>query len=221
MAQNSRQRAIERKKKKRDRTREQKRAHVRARTGWPSSQAVRWPVLECLVSEHWGDGRSLATVIVARRRDGQGLIAMALFLMDLQCLGGKNGFAAMFDPSRYRSTCAAAMEAQGAVAVSLDLAAKIVREGIAYGRSLGFSPHADVVRALPMLHGACPEHCDERVPLGGPDGQPLYIEGPDDDAKRIIDTLDRRAGAPEYGFVRRADFEFGDDSPLPSPQTFR
>ena len=184
-----RQRALERKKKKRNRALENKRTHTQSSTGWPSAEQARWPVMECLVSGGWADGRSLATVVVARRQGSHGPVAMALFLMDLQCLGGKNAFASLLDSSQYRSTCAHAMQAQGPVAISLDLAAKIVHEGIAYARSLGFAPHPDVARTLPMLYGAHPEECAEPVPLGGPDGRPLFIEGPDDDAARILGVL--------------------------------
>ncbi len=219
MVKNTRQqqRALERKKKKRNRALENKRAHAQAASGWPSAEQSRWPVMECLVSGGWADGRSLATIVVARRQGSRGPVAMATFLMDLQCLGGKNAFACLLSPSQYRSTCATALKYQGPVESSLDLAAKIVHEGIAYARSLGFEPHPDFARTLLMLHGAHPENCAERVPLGGPDGKPLFIQRPDDDAAEVLDRLDRGVGSGECGLVMGDDFESGDDATLRSP----
>jgi len=211
-----RQRALERKKKKRTRALEHKRAHTQSSTGWPSAEQVRWPVMECLVSAGWANGRSLATVIVARRQGSRGPVAMATFLMDLQCLGGKNAFACLVPLAQYRSTSATTMKAQGALAISLDLAAKIVHEGLAYARGLGFAPHPDVARTMPMLYGAHPENCAERVPLGGPDGKPLFIQGPNDDAERILDQLNRRVGSGDYDLVMGGEFGLDDDLPQAS-----
>jgi len=215
MVKNTRQqqRALERKKKKRNRALENKRTHAQSLGGWPSAEQARWPVMECLVSGGWANGKSLATIVVARRQGSRGSVAMATFLMDLQCLGGKNAFACLLSPSQYRGTCATALKYQGPVEISLDLAAKIVHEGIAYARSLGFEPHPDFARTLPMLHGAHPENCTERVPLGGPDGKPLFIQGPDDDAVRILDRLERGVASAEYGLVVADDFEPDDDLP--------
>lgn len=218
MVKNTRQqqRALERKKKKRNRALENKRTHAQSLSGWPSAEQARWPVMECLVSGGWADGRSLATVVVARRQGSRGPVAMGLFLMDLQCLGGKNAFASLLSLSQYRSTCASAMKSQGPVAISLDLAAKIVYEGIAYARGLGFAPHPDIARTLPMLHGAQPENCAGHVPLGGPDGKPLFIQGPNDDAARVLDHLDRGVGPREYGLVMGDEFELDDEAPQAS-----
>ena len=103
---------------------------------------------------------------------------MGLFLVDLQslgakCLGAKDGFAVVLDPIRCQSTRNAALMHQGATTISLDLAAEIVREGIAYARSLGFEPHRDATKALPMLHGACPENCSDSIPVGGANRLPI------------------------------------------------
>lgn len=213
MAKNAQQRqhALERKKKKKrsnalKQTRAAMQAPLQVMNGWPSSTATRWPVMECVVSTFWDDSESLATVIVARRRqEGKGPIAMALFLIDLQCLGGKDGFAVVLDPSKYRSTRAEAMRYQGTTTISLDLAAKIVRTGIAYARDLGFAPHRDVTKALPMLYGAHPENCDDPVPVGGADGRPLFIAGPNDNVATITSVLNRNVAQPQFEFIAGAE----------------
>jgi hypothetical protein len=83
----------------------------------------------------------------------------------------------------------------------LNLAAKIVREAIAYARGLGFSPHPDYYDAAPLLAGADPDAEKKKIPLGSRDGKPLFVAGPYDDVPRIMAKLERAVGPNGFHFT--------------------
>jgi len=43
--------------------------------------------------------------------------------------------------------------------------------------------------------------CEETIPVGGPDGKPFYMAGPDDDVEHIMNTLTRKCGHGNFEFV--------------------
>ena len=55
--------------------------------------AMKWPMFSCLISSHWRDTGALVQVIVTRSRDSDepGPMCVGDFLVDLGCLGLKNG----------------------------------------------------------------------------------------------------------------------------------
>src|SRR5439155_26216409 len=82
----------------------------------------------------------------------------------------------------------------------LDLAAKIVREGIRYAQTLGFKPHPDYYEAAQFLSGADPDRRSERIPLGK-DGKPFYVSGPDDHPDLILAKLTKAVGAGNFDYL--------------------
>jgi hypothetical protein len=82
----------------------------------------------------------------------------------------------------------------------LNLAAKIIREAIAYAGELGFKPHRDYRSAMLMLDDADPEACDESIPLGK-DGKPFFVAGPYDNVDRIMSKLTRKLGPDGFTYV--------------------
>jgi len=157
-----------------------------------------WPLFEVVVSSHWNDGDHLAEVTAARRSP-LGQIALGVFLVDLQCLGVKNAIAHVFpalaDYQMFRC------RQSPAGPVELNLAAKIIREGVAYGAQFGFNPHPDYHQAKAVLAGADPEACSVPVPLGGPEGKPFFVAGPNDDVAAILDRLTATLGADGFHYL--------------------
>ena len=88
-----------------------------------------------------------------------------------------------------------------AQSVDLHLAAKIVREGIAYAAQFGFKPHPDYHQASVVLGDADPEACHVPIPLGGPEGKPLFVAGPRDDVAAIMKRLTGAVGADGFEYV--------------------
>ncbi|MBI2942399.1 MAG: hypothetical protein HYY04_18375, partial [Chloroflexi bacterium] len=155
--------------------------------------AAHWPLYECLITRDWSREGGLVQIVVARRSPA-GEIAAGVFLVDLGCLGVKNAFARLFDTrTEYEALRQHVMDTQPLVSADLNLAAKVIRESIAYARQLGFEPHRDYHDAAVLLAGADPDACDARIPLGK-DGKPFYVSGPHDNVERIVAKLNRTVG---------------------------
>jgi len=210
--QNRHQRAVERKTAKRkEKKRTLTRTEVLERPASSDStlrSATEWPLLECLVSRGWNktsDGPNLTQIVVARQAPN-GKIAAGVFLVDLACLGVKNAFAKVF-PSRaaYQQELISDIEAnQRLDKVDLDITAKIIQEGIAYAKSLGFSPHRDYAQAAPLLAGAKPEASRVKVPLGFK-GKPFFVSGPYDNVRKIMAQLTRTVGVGNFDYLAHID----------------
>ena len=196
-----RQKALER----RAQRRKQKRAALQRDYGGLQPvlrAAARWPLYECLVTKEWQDTMKLTQVLVVRRSP-LGQVAAGLFLVDLACLGVKDAFPAVFDSVaeynqklRRRTT-----ERQAMIPADLNLAAKIIRESIAYARKLGFAPHQDYAPTSILLGNANPGDCDVPVPLGGKNGKPFFCSGPYDNVPRIMAQLERAVGPGGFDFL--------------------
>ena len=165
-------------------------------------RAARWPLLECRVSEGWQDERNLAHVLVARSAGAS--IALAFFLVDLQCLGVKDCIVrSELDRGEYADLVSRFDDLSPLAPCSPGLAVAIVRAGVDYATGLGFRPHADFRVGKLLLEGLDP--ADEAVFCGGRDGKPLYVAGPYDKAPRILAQLRRRLGPGGFHFVAPLD----------------
>jgi hypothetical protein len=87
------------------------------------------------------------------------------------------------------------------VDASLNLAAKIVFIGLDYADRLGFKPDPVYAQAVYLLSGADPDAEPRVVPTGGPEGKPFYVNGPYDDANKIIEQLLRALGPGNFHYV--------------------
>jgi len=123
--------------------------------------------------------------------------------VDLACLGVKDGFPAVFSSQReYEQRLRRRVtERQEMIQADLNLVAKIIREATDYAARLGFRVHPDAAEAMPILGDANPDACDVPIPLGGPDGKPMYIAGPYDDAQAIMNHLLRTLGPNGFSFL--------------------
>lgn len=206
--QQSLQKQAARRKAKRQATAPGRHAGVRAEL----RAAAHWPVTECLITSSWQKPGEIIQLVVARQAPDGG-IGAAVFLIDLGCLGVKSATVARFDSQReYREELRAdLMAVQQMTAIGLDLAAKIVHEAVTYARSLGFSPDKDYYDAALLLAGAHPDQSQERVPLGGEDGRPLYVVGAYDDPASVVARLNRAVGEGNYTIVSPVDLLPGFD----------
>ncbi len=170
------------------------------------SKAGEWPLLECLIATEWRDTNKITSIVIARQAD-TGHVAVGSFLVDLACLGVKNAMARVFpSPGEYRREYLNDLiERQPMTKCSLDLAAKVIDEATKYAKNLGFKPHKDARQALKVMGQAYPENASETIPLGDDEGKPLFIAGPYDNAKRIVQTLDRNVGPGNYHYLTPMD----------------
>ncbi len=198
-----RQKAKQRKAAKRKKAKARARLQLRPKPsqGRILQSSSKWPLHECLISTGWQDTTQISQVMLTRRAP-DGRYAVGLFLVDLACLGVKDGYGRIFFTlSEYNRHREQVMASQPLEPCDLDLAAKVIHTAIEYARGLGFEPHRDAVAALPILGEADPEAHPTSIPTGGPEGKPFYVQGPYDNVRRILATLNRAVGPDGYHFL--------------------
>ena len=174
--------------------------------------AADWPVYEVLLSQGWDQPQALVIILIARRSPNSGKVAVASLLVDLSCLGVKSAQVRLHkDLAEYTTGLRAHITGQQPMmAADFDLAAKIVLTGLAYAASFGFKPDPVFAQAEPLLNGANSAACRTPVKTGGPEGKPLFINGPYDDVNKIIAQLQRTVGEGNFHYMIGA----GPDEPL-------
>jgi hypothetical protein len=196
-----RQKALQRKKARRKQKQRRGKQLFRSGTRASLRQAGNWPLHEVLLTEEWDEEGAIIQIMVARQSD-IGQIAVGVFLVDLACLGVKNAYARLLESHReYQELREGMMSSQSLIPAELNLAAKIIKEGIIYARQFGFEPHRDYRQAKLILGDANPDACSVPIPLGGPEGKPLFIAGPYDKVDRIIAKLNKAVGPEGFHFM--------------------
>lgn len=153
---------------------------------------------------HWRE-TNLARIVLARNRPGGG-VAVGAFLVDTGCLGVKVAFGNPFlSEEDYRGRLLSQMSASSQM-VPCDpaLAARIVREAVAYAADLGFDPDPDFHDVRWLFGEIEADASSEAIPLGR-DGMPFYVAGPDDDARAVLARLRSRLGEDGFHFIVPAD----------------
>lgn len=165
--------------------------------------AADWPVYEVLLSPGWENPEQLVTALVARRSLKSGKVAAGSFLVDLACLGVKSAQVKLFkDPSEYAAGLRAhVLGIQPMAPASLHLVAKIIYTGLDYAEQLGFRPDPVFAQAEYLLAGAEPDAIPTPVKTGGLEGKPVYINGPYDDARKIVNHLLRTLGPGNFHYM--------------------
>ena len=149
-----------------------------------------FPVDRCLINKGW-KGKGLANIVVIRRQQ-DGCFVLGVYLADLFCLGIKNAFCnAGISMRNLDKTLAGCSGGEVLESIDLNYAKEIVFGSIEYARKLGFEPHRDFKLAREVL-GAGEIIQKHDIRFGGPDGEPLFISGPDDDADAILRKLSER-----------------------------
>lgn len=197
-----RQKALERKTAKRRKKKEGRGISL------PRFQSTRsqlrasgsWPLYECLLSKEWQEESAITQILVARR-SSSGQITIGMFLVDLGCLGVKSAFGKLVTRREYRQLRDGMMAHQPMIKADLNLAAKIIREAIAYAQDLGFKPDPDYRDARLVLGDADPNACDVPIPLGGKNGKPFFVAGPYDNVDRIMSKLMRKLGPDGFTYI--------------------
>jgi len=121
-------------------------------------------------------------------------------LVDLYCLGVKNAIGPKdVDAAEMRSFVSRYFRSYDAppVEVPFELLQSLVLGAVDYAASLGFAPHPDFAAVRPSLgdlSGSSPIRF-------GKEGRPLYVQGPDDDVFRIVQTLRRTVGDSGFDSV--------------------
>jgi len=153
----------------------------------------------------------IGQVLICRHDINKAETEAGVFLVDMHCLGVKNGFYTRFPTSSLAEMREKIFRNEdGGVPISPACARKLVEDAVAYAHSLGFAPHADYKHAARVLGGLNARDCDQVFTFGR-DGKPLYTQGPHDSdafAHRVITVLRSRLGEGNYYYIRNVGGSF-------------
>ena len=145
----------------------------------------------------------VALVLVAAP-DGHNRVAVCSYLVDTWCLGVKNALGpkrmARRDFDALKRVYFAQWGSPG-IPIPVELAQHLVLGAVEYARRLGFEPHRDFRRARRML-GAW---AGPSAITFGRDGKPYYVNGPYEDPKRVLATLERTVGRGGFHYMVSLD----------------
>ncbi len=173
-------------------------------------QAAKWPVAQALAAvDLWKDG--IGSLAIARQESDDGLI-IAVFLVDVYCLGVKNAFWRACTPGEFNKLLDRMEESQTMHAITPACLVKIVQGAVAYAESFGFRPHPDYRHAANLLEGIDPSTCEEEFTFGR-NGKPFYIRGPNESPAQVEAIMARIAAAGGHFMIGgpMSDFEDFDD----------
>ena len=155
----------------------------------------------------WRDGdepepgqSGLVAVLIAREA-GRSRLSVCGYLVDVYFLGVKSVVGPLLmnagQCAQFTRKYFGAFD-EPPIAAPLDLAQNLVYGAVDFARSLGLEP-ADGFEDVKDHLGSW---CGPSSIGFGLDGKPFYIEGPYDDADRILQQLERAAGRDHFPLVR-------------------
>lgn len=174
------------------------------------------PIHSCLISEPLFDSGMGYLVLARKAADGR--TAMATFLLDVQCVGVKDVILRLAGAHEIEQFIDRLNDAQPMVAIEPSRARKLLRDLVAWSRSIGLAPHPDYAAAAPLLGDISADTCDETFSFGK-DGKPLLIQGPSDTPARTrkrIEALRRTLGDDGFDYILAID---DDDDLLDDDET--
>ncbi len=163
------------------------------------SKARNLPFHECLIDEDWQE-KGLASIVISKKMPSGNYI-IAIFLVDVFCLGVKNtGYRFNFLEIEYEEFIEEWKNNQNMVDINIAEIHNIIYGAIDYASDLGFQPHVDFNITEHFLN---PDYIDDGIDEieFNKDGKPLFVEGPDDNATEIINTLRKNIGEENYDFI--------------------
>lgn len=170
------------------------------RQGAKLARAGRWPFHECLIGAGWQEKMFAPLVVTRRRPDGD--YAVGTFVVDLGCLGVKiAGAHSQLTRDEYtRLKRMAISAADGAEAITPQLAARVVEVGVFYALELGFAPAPEYFVAALMLADVDTTADTTFIPRGY-NGKPFYVPGPGEDPEPVLAQLRGRCGPDGFTYT--------------------
>ena len=198
------------KKRSKQKAAAQHKSHQQPLTSLSPQSIIRrardFPVFECLISDNWQkDDMGLVEILLARRQP-DGDICFATYLVDKYCLGVKDTFGnAGLSPARYQSEIRNKIFRElKPQECPIELAHQMIYQSIDYAAQFGFQPEKDFAYTQYLL--APRGELEEPYQLTfGKDGKPFFIAGPHDNAARILRQLEKTAGQGNYHYLAPLD----------------
>jgi hypothetical protein len=163
-------------------------------------RVAEFPVSRCLVNSNWEDG--IAQVLVVRWMPNSQYL-VGVYLVDVFCLGVKDTFvrARFYDEDL---TALLRRFPQRFGEIAYENARSMVLGAVEYARQLGFAPHEDWAVSRSILES---DRSFNRKYQFGREGKPFYIQGPNDNAKKIMTQLEHliKEGKADYIILADSD----------------
>jgi hypothetical protein len=159
------------------------------------------PIYECKIPKslfEMGIGH-----IVFSRRFPSGKICVAVFLLDVFCLGVKDVFCHTVDPGEYTQIIERLAYNEPIESIDPACARKLIEGGVQYAQRLSLRPHPDY-KVVEKIFGdvdaaACPLSFEY-----GSDGKPFYVAGPNDTpakSRQVISVLEQQCGPDGFHYM--------------------
>ena len=159
------------------------------------------PIERCYISSACHDGTGIGPVILVRRL-GAGQYMVAVFLVDVFCLGVKDVVGRKFSPTDMHEMIAQQNSRNPLKSVSPGIARGFVEAAIDYAMSFGIAPHSDYRKVSPLWGDVQPEPVPAEYQFGH-DGKPHFVAGPYDDVirqKQVVQALVANAGEGNFHY---------------------
>lgn len=164
-------------------------------------RALQAPIYECWEPEQLFE-EGVGTIIVSRKTERDEIV-VAMFLLDVYCLGVKNSGILLMNEEEYRFKVERLREHETQNFIHPSCARKLVEETEEYAKELGFFPHKDY-QATKKIFGEIEKDTCPRSFEFGKDGKPFYISGPYDSemfSKQVIDKLMKQCGPGGFDYL--------------------
>ncbi|MGO8917267.1 MAG: DUF1841 family protein [Stellaceae bacterium] len=143
---------------------------------------------------------------------------MATFLLDVFCLGVKDVIFRHVEASELDEIVEVMAAGAPLAEVEPAYARKLLRDLVAYARSIGFQPPREYRTAELLFGDVSADACDSRFDFGR-DGRPLYVPGPSETPAQVrqrLEQLRRSVGEQGFDFSEDAGDEEVDDESDPA-----
>ena len=149
------------------------------------SKGRNLPFYECFINSDWKT-HGLATITISKKMPS-GKFIIAVYLVDILCLGVKNTFFNInFDSIQYNEFIERLKEnSEGQDICDISHAHNIIYGAIDFAEDAGFKPHKEFAITEYLLDPDLITDGIDEIEFGR-DGKPLYIQGPDDDLGNIF-----------------------------------
>jgi hypothetical protein len=162
-------------------------------------EARSYPIEGCWTFPDWQQ-LGLAPVILARRQPN-GSLAFGVYLVDLYLLGLKDTwFNVNVSRRHFRQEILRDLLNDKPMEISPALAHEMIYGSIDYASQFGFPPHGDF-RTTRYLLDLPETHPRSGKVTFGYEGQPFYVQGPDDNPEAILRRLERTVGEGNFLFM--------------------
>ncbi len=196
-----RQRALARRKARRKEAKAARQSSSPNFSGSSLSLVSHYPVYECRMPTRLFE-MGIGNVVFARRLPS-GTISMAVFLLDVFCLGVKDALWRTVEAGKYAEMIAKLAHDGPLENIDPACARKLIEGAIEYAAQFGLRPHSDYKQAEKIFGDADAAACPLSFKYGH-GGKPFYISGPNDSparARQVASMLEQHCGPDGFEYV--------------------